>query len=107
MKRGEIYYVDLGDGVGSEQSGHRPAVIIQNNMGNLHSPTVIVAVITTASKPNIPTHLKIFLKGESTILCEQIRTVSKTRVRDKIGVLTKKEMMLLDEKLKKSLGLVS
>jgi mRNA interferase MazF len=105
MIRGEIYYVDLGIGEGSEQSGLRPAVIIQNNSGNVHSPTVIVAVITTADKPNIPTHLKINLRGESTILCEQIRTISKSRVRNKIGELNRKEMKSLDRKLKISLGL--
>jgi mRNA interferase MazF len=107
-KRGEIYYIDLDDeeGVGSEQSGSRPAVIIQNDVGNTYSPTVIVATITSSKvKKNIPTHMVIDLQKVSTILCEQIKTVSKNRLKDKMGELSKEDMTVLDDKIKISLGL--
>lgn len=93
--RGEIYYTDFGEGLGSEQEGRRPAVIISNDIGNQHSSTVIIAAITTrrASKANLPTHVNIGietgLESESTILLEQIRTVSKDRLSGYIGVLSR------------------
>ena len=90
-QRGEMYYADLGRGVGSEQEGRRPVVIIQNDIGNKHSPTVIVAAITTktAGKRKLPTHFEIGaehgLKAPSLVLLEQIRTIDKHRLVKRIG----------------------
>lgn len=99
--RGEIYYTDFGDGAGAEQKGCRPAVIVSNDIGNRHSSTVIIAAITTrrASKAHLPTHVNVGvetgLDSDSTILLEQLRTVSKERLSSYIGVLSpaqRKEM---------------
>ena len=90
-QRGEMYYADLGRGVGSEQEGRRPVVIIQNDIGNKHSHTVIVAAITTktAGKRKLPTHFEIGaehgLKAPSLVLLEQIRTIDKHRLENRIG----------------------
>lgn len=105
VKRGEIYYADLPEGKYSEQLGNRPVVILQNNTGNKYSPTVIVAAITRASKKNIPTHLNIDLKDPSTILLEQIFTISKDRLKMKIGSIPEDKLNDLDNKLKISLGM--
>ena len=84
IKRGEIYAVDFGTGFGSEQGGTRPSLILQNDIGNRHSPTTIVAAITgRKTKAALPTHVKIMAKGlktESTVLLEQIRTIDKARL---------------------------
>jgi mRNA interferase MazF len=104
-KRGDVYYITLPKGEGSEQGGTRPAVIIQNNVGNTYSPTVIVATITSAGKKYMPTHLDIMLEKPSKILCEQIMTISKDRLQEKVGVLTEDILKKLDIKLKLSLGL--
>ena len=88
IKRGQIYMADLNPVIGSEQGGIRPVVIIQNDRGNYFSPTVIVAAITGQVKKELPTHTKIKTTGlpkESTALLEQIRTVDKTRLLEKIG----------------------
>ena len=87
--RGDIFYADLGEGIGSEQSGYRPVVIIQNNIGNKYSPTVIALAITTKSKNRIPTHIPIKagscgLEKDSIILVEQVRTLDKVRLKEKI-----------------------
>lgn len=94
FSRGEIYYIDFGDGMGSEQRGYRPAVIISNNIGNKNSTTVIVAAITTLrpEKAKLPTHVYVGtetgLDNPSIILLEQIRTISKDRIRDYVGKLS-------------------
>lgn len=108
--RGEIYYADMSGlhVIGSEQSGTRPVIIIQNDVGNYYSPTVIVAVITSSelkAEKNIPTHLNIDLFRPSTIMCEQIITISKMRLREKIGQLPPNLIAELDEKIMISLGL--
>jgi mRNA interferase MazF len=106
MKRGDVYFVQINKGVGSEQSGTRPAVIVQNDVGNTYSPTVIVALITASStKKFIQTHLDIKLMKPSTILCEQIVTISKDRLIEKITTLSSQAIRQLDSKLKISLGL--
>ena len=99
-RRGEIYYADLGDSnIGSEQTGTRPVLIIQNNIGNKFSPTVIVACMTSRLfKNEIPTHVRIdsedyFLPSDSLILCEQIKTIDKQRLSNYIATLS-----LADEK---------
>ena len=110
-QRGEMYYADLGHGVGSEQEGRRPVVIIQNNVGNKHSPTVIVAAITTktAGKRKLPTHYEIGaehgLKAPSLVLLEQIRTIDKHRLEKKIGKLSPKQIKEMNHALAVSVGL--
>lgn len=109
VKRGEVYYADLTGHItlGSEQKGIRPVLIIQNDVGNKHSPTVIVAAITKAQKKEIPTHVHIQLREPSIVLCEQIFTISKERLLKKICTLDEKKMKEIDYKIKVSLGLVS
>ncbi|MFD2830709.1 type II toxin-antitoxin system PemK/MazF family toxin [Corticicoccus populi] len=111
MKRGEVYLADLSPVVGSEQGGKRPVVIIQNNVGNYHSPTVIVAAITgRINKAKIPTHVEISkdtynLDKDSVILLEQIRTVDKKRLMEKLTYLNDSKMKEVDRALKLSLGI--
>ena len=91
IKRGDMFYADLSPVVGSEQGGIRPVVIIQNDLGNKYSPTVIAAAITSqTNKTKLPTHIEIQgntkgLKNDSVILTEQIRTIDKSRLKEKIG----------------------
>ena len=88
--RGDMYYADLGRGIGSEQEGYRPVVIIQNNVGNKHSPTVICAAITSKmNKAKLPTHVELNTRRcamvkDSVILLEQLRTIDKQRLKEKI-----------------------
>lgn len=112
IKRGEIYFADLSPVVGSEQGGKRPVLIIQNNIGNKFSPTVIVAAITARiSKSKLPTHVEVKAKDvdlikDSVILMEQIRTIDKKRIIQKIGKLDSKTMEKVDEALLISVGLL-
>lgn len=91
IKRGDMFYADLSPVIGSEQGGIRPVLIIQNDLGNKYSPTVIAAAITSQkNKANLPTHIEIDsaesgLKNKSIILAEQIRTIDKSRLKEKIG----------------------
>ena len=91
VKRGDMFYADLSPVIGSEQGGIRPVVIIQNDMGNKYSPTVIAAAITSQTGKNkLPTHIEIGsqdcgLKSDSVVLAEQIRTIDKSRLKEKIG----------------------
>lgn len=111
VKRGDVLYADLSPVVGSEQGGVRPVVIIQNNMGNKYSPTVIVAAITSqTNKTNLPTHVNIQdeninLPKNSVVLLEQVRTIDKRRLRDKVGMLDDKTMRKIDKALILSLAL--
>ena len=99
INRGDIYYVDFGCGVGSEQGDIRPAIVLQNNKGNHYAPTVMVAPITTAKKHRLPTHILIFpkdgVKVTSIALYEQITTIDKSRLCNKIG---HKEMTAWDDR---------
>lgn len=109
MKRGEIYIADLGSVIGSEQGGKRPVLIIQNDIGNKFSPTVIIAAITSQKgKTNIPTHVFVKageggLRADSIVLLEQIRTVGKERLLFKVGAFPLMEK--IDKALKISMGL--
>jgi len=108
--RGELYYADLNPVVGSEQGGIRPVLIIQNNVGNKHSPTVIVAAITSkATKATLPTHCllnaNIGLEQDSIALLEQIRTIDKQRLKDYIGMLDHSDILAIDKALAISIGL--
>ncbi len=111
VRRGEIYYADLSPVVGSEQGGVRPVLIIQNNVGNRYSPTVIAAAITSrGTKAKLPTHIKLYasdsgLSKDSVVLLEQIRTIDKTRLKEKMGTLSPYDMYKVDEALSISFGL--
>ncbi len=111
VKRGDIYYADLSPVVGSEQGGIRPVLIIQNDVGNKYSPTVIAAAITSKiNKAKMPTHIELSaqdygLHKDSVILTEQIRTLDKRRLREKIGKLDRELMNKVDEALYVSFGL--
>ena len=99
VKRGDMFYADLSPVVGSEQGGVRPVLIIQNDMGNKHSPTVIAAAITSQTgKSKLPTHIEIGskdngLKSNSIVLAEQIRTIDKSRLKEKIGHIDEQEVI--------------
>ena len=111
IKRGDIYYADLSPVVGSEQGGLRPVLIIQNDIGNRYSPTVIAAAITSRmGKTKLPTHIDIHadrvgLAKDSVILMEQIRTIDKRRLREHMGHLDEKSMQLVDDAIAVSFGL--
>ncbi len=111
VKRGEIYYADLSPVVGSEQGGVRPVLIVQNDMGNKHSPTVIAAAITSQrDKSKLPTHIEVpaqecGLSKNSIILLEQIRTIDKRRLKEKMGMLDERSMNQVNNALSVSFGL--
>lgn len=111
VKRGDIYYADLSPVVGSEQGGMRPVLIVQNDTGNRHSPTVIAAAITSQTgKARLPTHIEISaqsygLSRDSVVLLEQIRTIDKSRLRERMGKLDEKAMNQVDNAIAVSFGL--
>lgn len=111
IKRGDIFYADLSPVIGSEQGGVRPVLIVQNDIGNKYSPTVIAAAITSQiNKAKLPTHIEISaqeygLQKDSVILLEQIRTIDKKRLREKIGRLDDELMDRVNEALSISFGL--
>lgn len=110
IKRGELYYADLSPVVGSEQGGVRPVLIVQNDIGNKYSPTIIAAAVTSQlDKAKLPTHIKIpadqyGLPKDSVVLLEQIRTIDKKRLKEKIGELPTGMMTRVNEALLVSLG---
>lgn len=106
IKRGQIYLADLNPVTGSEQGGVRPVVVIQNDIGNRYSPTVIVAAITARVKKDMSTHAKLRSTGllkDSIALLEQIRTIDKHRLIEYVGEVSKKEMNGITEALRKSI----
>lgn len=112
VKRGDVFFADLSPVVGSEQGGVRPVLVIQNDIGNRFSPTVIVAAITAQiQKAKLPTHVEIDAAGhefdrDSVILLEQIRTIDKQRLTDKITHLDEDTMRKVDDALQISIGLI-
>ena len=105
IKRGDIFFADLRPVVGSEQGGVRPVLIIQNDMGNRHSPTVICAAITSRmNKAKLPTHISLDIK-DSVILLEQIRTIDKSRLREKVCHLDQDILQKIDQALCISLAI--
>ena len=112
VRRGDIYYADLSPVVGSEQGGLRPVLIIQNDIGNKYSPTVIAAAITSRmSKTHLPTHIDVYaekvgLAKDSVILLEQVRTLDKRRLREKMGHLDNGVMERVNTAISVSLGLI-
>ena len=111
VRRGDIYYADLSPVVGSEQGGIRPVLIVQNNVGNRHSPTVIAAAITSQTgKARLPTHIELSartygLSRDSVILLEQVRTIDKQRLKERMGTLDPRLMQRVDNALEVSFGL--
>ncbi len=110
IRRGEIYYADLSPVVGSEQGGIRPVLIVQNDIGNKYSPTIIAAAVTSKlNKARLPTHIEIpssvyGLPKDSVILLEQLRTLDKRRLKDRVGLLDSETMEKVNNALKISLG---
>lgn len=113
VRRGEVFYADLSPVVGSEQGGIRPVLIVQNDIGNRHSPTVIAAAITSKlDKTKLPTHINLRgascgLAKDSIVLLEQIRTLDKHRLRERAGQITPEDQKRVDQALDVSLGLRS
>ncbi len=110
IKRGELYYADLSPVVGSEQGGVRPVLVVQNDVGNRFSPTVIAAAVTSKlDKARLPTHIELSAKlyglsKDSVVLLEQIRTIDKRRLKERIGALSPQTMARVDDALLISLG---
>ena len=111
VKRGDIFYADLSPVVGSEQGGMRPVLIVQNDTGNKHSPTVIAAAITSQTgKARLPTHIElnaqsVGLSRDSVILLEQVRTIDESRLRERMGKLDDTAMTKVDNAIAVSFGL--
>lgn len=109
IRRGDIFYADLSPVVGCEQGGIRPVIVIQNDIGNRYSPTVIVVAITSKSKKELPTHVELGCMGalqkNSVVLLEQIRTIDRTRLLEYIGSVSRLRMLLIDQALLLSIGL--
>jgi len=111
VKRGDIFYADLSPVVGSEQGGIRPVLIVQNDVGNKFSPTVIAAAITSQKyKTDLPTHIKVDADGsglarDSIVLLEQVRTLDKRRLKERMGNLEVPDMQRVDRALSVSLGI--
>ena len=111
IKRGDIFYADLSPVVGSEQGGLRPVLIVQNDVGNRYSPTVIAAAITSKlGKARLPTHIDVYadrvgLQRDSVVLLEQMRTIDKQRLKEKMGHLDDESMHAVDTAIRVSLGL--
>ena len=111
IRRGDIYYADLSPVVGSEQGGVRPVLIVQNDVGNKYSPTVIAAAITSQKgKANLPTHIELNagntgLLKDSVVLLEQVRTIDKHRLKERMGALDNQAMRQVNEAINVSFGL--
>ena len=111
VKRGDVYYADLDPVIGSEQKGHRPIIVIQNDIGNLYSPTTIAAMVTSSQKKKLPTHVHVKdessgLSDDSIVMLEQIRTIDKQRLCSMIGHVSDKTMALIENAALCSLGIV-
>ena len=112
VKRGDIYYADLSPVVGSEQGGVRPVLIVQNDVGNKYSPTVIAAAITSQQdKSKLPTHISVNgnacgLSKDSVVLLEQVRTLDKQRLKERMGTLSTTDMNKIHKALTVSFGLI-
>ncbi|HEZ7986797.1 MAG TPA: type II toxin-antitoxin system PemK/MazF family toxin [Ruminococcus sp.] len=108
IKRGDVFYADLDPIIGSEQGGVRPVLVVQNNVGNKYSPTVVVLPISSAKKTNMPTHIRIcgskMLQKNSIILAEQIRTIDRNRLQSYVGSLGLEIMEKINEAMKISIG---
>ena len=110
VRRGDVYLADLNPAIGCEQGGIRPVLVLQNDIGNLHSPTTIVAAVTAKqTKKALPVHMPIsayMLRTDSTLLLEQIRTIDKCRLQAYLGSISSQQMQSIDHALKLSIGLI-
>ena len=113
IKKGDLYFADLSPVTGSEQGGIRPVLVVQNDVGNKYSPTIIVAAVTSRrNKADLPTHVEIAadvngLSKNSVILLEQLRTIDKTRLKERIGTIDRNRLPEVNEALSVSLGIDS
>jgi mRNA interferase MazF len=110
IRRGDVFFARIESGIGSEQHGYRPVVVIQNDLGNLHSPTTIVAMITSKEKSRLPTHVslrnnQIGLLDQSVVMLEQVQTLDKSRFVKPIGHLSNEIMRKIDQSIACSFGL--
>ena len=109
VRRGDIYHADLDPVFGSEQGGYRPVLVIQNNIGNKYSPTVIVAAITSKEKMKLPTHIAVpemeGLEKDSVVLLEQLRTLDKRRLENYVCTLDRTEMEKINKAIRRSTGI--
>lgn len=111
VKKGDLYFADLSPVIGSEQGGVRPVLVVQNNVGNKYSPTIIVAAVTSQrNKANLPTHVEIKAEGNglsknSVVLLEQLRTIDKKRLKERIGSIDQTRLPDVNEALGVSLGI--
>ncbi len=110
VKKGDLYFADLSPVVGSEQGGIRPVLVVQNDVGNKFSPTIIVAAITSQTKAKLPTHVELAaadggLSKNSVVLLEQLRTIDKRRLKEHIGTLSASQLPTVDQALSVSLGI--
>lgn len=113
VKKGDLFFADLSPVVGSEQGGVRPVLVVQNDVGNKYSPTIIVAAVTSqTSKAKLPTHVELAaaqggLSKNSVVLLEQLRTIDKQRLKERIGALNEWQIPVVDEALGVSLGIAN
>ena len=113
IKKGDLYFADLSPVTGSEQGGIRPVLVVQNDVGHKYSPTIIVAAVTSRrNKADLPTHVEIAADGNglsknSVILLEQLRTIDKTRLKERIGTIDRNRLPEVNEALSVSLGIDS
>ena len=113
VKKGDLYFADLSPGVGSEQGGVRPVLVVQNDVGNKYSPTIIVSAVTSqTSKAKLPTHVELAatqggLSKNSVVLLEQLRTIDKQRLKERIGALSDSQLPDVDAALGVSLGIAN
>lgn len=110
VKKGDLYFADLSPVVGSEQGGIRPVLVVQNDIGNKYSPTIIVAAITSKTKANLPTHVELAaadggLSKNSVVLLEQLRTIDKRRLKEHIGSLDEAQLPSVNQALSVSLDI--
>ena len=106
VKRGQVYYADLSPVIGSEQGGLRPVIIVSNNIGNKHAPTVTICPITSQAKPFLPTHTYIATEKNicGTVMCEQVRTIDKSRLRKLCDTATAEDMRRINKAIKIALA---
>ena len=107
IRRGDVFFADLDPVIGSEQGGNRPVLVIQNDVGNIYSPTIVIVPLTTRMKKKLSTHVPIILNGcPNVVLGEQMRTISKSRLQDRIGRLSKQDMCKVNYAIQVSIGLI-
>ena len=112
VKKGDLFFADLSPVIGSEQGGVRPVLVVQNDVGNKYSPTIIVAAVTSQTKTKLPTHVRLEatqggLSKDSVVLLEQLRTIDKQRLKERIGTLSESQLPDVEKALSVSLGIAN